>query len=292
MTTSARYIAPAPRERFLYSWFPDMPAPALHASENALQSRIVCIVGDVELANFDPTHDYTYDLEANCPMCRTHTTASPDQTLAKQLARRYPLTYADRRVEEEVDRGSRVGYNGVEGIMILIGNKHKLVRSSENENQHDWTFFVRTSRPELVEEVRVDLHPTFRPPRVVLRRAPYQVRRLGWGYFTLEVEIILKAPYTWISSNSGARKPGLELSWTLDFTGDGRQGTVRARVKRIEEGAGRRLRTRSVPHIVSRDHDDEDDDDNDERYEDGNESETPSEDEEEDISEFAETRGR
>lgn len=112
---------------------------------------------DVELEDFDPTYDPTYDLEAGCPMCRTHTTALPDATLADQLATKYPATYAQRKVEEEIERGSRVGVDGVEGIMILIGNRHKLLRGAEDDNEHDWTFFVRTSRPELVKEVRIDL---------------------------------------------------------------------------------------------------------------------------------------
>lgn len=112
---------------------------------------------DVDLEDFDPNYNPTYDLEANCPMCRTHTTAAPDHPLASQLEQKYPRTYAERRVEEEVERGSRVGQNGVEGVMILIGNRHKLVRGSEDDNEHDWTFFVRTSRPELIEEVRIEL---------------------------------------------------------------------------------------------------------------------------------------
>ena len=123
-------------------------------------SQIEVSSSDVELAEFDPTYDPAYDLEANCPMCRTHTTAAPDAALAKQLETQYPTTYAERRVEEEIDRGSRVGQDGVEGIMILIGNRHKLVRGAEDANQHDWTFFVRTSRPELVKEVRIELVST------------------------------------------------------------------------------------------------------------------------------------
>jgi len=112
---------------------------------------------DVDLANFDPNYDPTYDLEANCPMCRSHTTASPDTELAKQLETKYPTTYTERRVEEEIERGSRVGQNGIEGFLILIGNKHKLISESEDANEHDWTFFVRTSRPDIVKEVRLDL---------------------------------------------------------------------------------------------------------------------------------------
>lgn len=132
-------------------------------------------------------------------------------------------------------------------------------------------------------------HPTFRPPRVVLHRAPYQVRRLGWGYFTLEAEVILKAPYTWITGNSGRRQRGLELTWTLDFTGDGRQGRVRAKVKKLEEEGSRRLRTRPAPAIAPIDDDDEEDDSD---YEDDDDDEDRSEEEEEDVSEFVETPRR
>ena len=128
-------------------------------------------------------------------------------------------------------------------------------------------------------------HPTFRPPRVVLRRAPYEVRRLGWGYFTLEAEIILKAPYTWVIDNSGTRQRGLQLNWTLDFTDRGRQGRVRAKVKKLEEEGGRLLRTRPVPVTAPNDDDDEEED---EDYEEDDDNEDESEDEEEDISEFVE----
>ncbi|KAF2629047.1 hypothetical protein BU25DRAFT_490168 [Macroventuria anomochaeta] len=223
---------------------------------------------DVDLADFDPNYDPIYDLEANCPMCRTHIIASPDHTLAKQL---------------------EVGQNGVEGVMILIGNKHRLIRGGDDANQHDWTFFVRTSRSELIEEVRVKLHPPFRPPRVVLRCAPYEVRRLGWGYFTLtlETEIIFKAPYIWVVGNSGTRQRGLELTWTLDFEDRGRQGRVRAKVKKLKEEGGLRLRTRPVPTVTSND-----DDDDEEDYESNDENENLSEDEEEDTSVFVETPGR
>lgn len=112
---------------------------------------------DVDLADFDPNYDPTYDLEANCPMCRTQTAATPDKELAGQLEKKYPATYAERAAEEEVERGARIGQDGVEGVMILIGNKHRLIRNADDDNEHDWTFFVRTSRPELVKHVRIYL---------------------------------------------------------------------------------------------------------------------------------------
>ncbi|KAF1850772.1 uncharacterized protein K460DRAFT_361541 [Cucurbitaria berberidis CBS 394.84] len=244
---------------------------------------------DINLADFDPNYDPSYDLEANCPMCRTHTTASLDQALARQLERKYPATYAERRVEEEVERGSRIGEGGVEGVMILIGNKHRLIRGSEDANEHDWTFFVRTSRPDIVQEVRIYLHPTFRPPRLTLRNPPYEVRRSGWGWFTSEAEIVLKEPYSWIIDNAGTRQSGLELTWTLDFEGRGRQGRVRTKVKRFEANP---VDAPGVPtQSPANGPDLEDEDDDYEVVEDDEES-TSDHDEEEDVSEYINTPPR
>jgi hypothetical protein len=52
-----------------------------------------------------------------------------------------------------------------------------------------------------------------------MRRPPYEVRRLGWGTFTLEAEVVLKEPYSWVLDNTGTRQAGLELTWTLSFSG-------------------------------------------------------------------------
>ncbi|RAR14116.1 hypothetical protein DDE83_002534 [Stemphylium lycopersici] len=223
---------------------------------------------DVTLDDFNPNYDPTYDLEANCPMCRTRTKASPDKSLARQLETKYPTTYMERRIEEEVDRGSRIGQDGVEGVMILIGNKHRLIRNSGSHNGHLWTFFVRTSRPDLIKEVHIYLHPTFRPHHHVLRNPPYEFEAEGWGTFEIHSKIVMKEPYSWIIDNAGTRQQGLQLSWDLDFEGRGRQGRVRAKVKKFVNDEvnqnGRRLRTRQVParepEIDNEDDEEEDDD--------------------------------
>ncbi|KAI8941694.1 hypothetical protein NX059_002904 [Plenodomus lindquistii] len=202
---------------------------------------------DVNLADFDPNYDPSYDLEANCPMCRTCSAATPDKKLGKQLEKKYPDLYAKRRVEEEIERGSRIGSDGIQAVMILIGNKHRLVRGADDANQHDWTFFVRTFRPDLIQEVRIDLHPTFRPPSLTLRDPPFEVRRLGWGLFTIDAEIVLNEPYQWIVDNAGTSQASLELAWTLDFEGRGRQGRVRAKVKTVEVDAATRRSAQGRP---------------------------------------------
>ena len=105
---------------------------------------------------------------------------------------------------------------------------------------------------------------------------------------------MLKEPYSWIVDNSGARQSGLELTWTLDFEGRGRQGRVRAKVKKIEAmpiTAERTLRSRPPPaNPPADDEDDEEDDD----YEDDNGGDASSSDseEEEEVSEFVETPRR
>lgn len=240
---------------------------------------------DVNLTDFDPNYDLTYNLEAKCPMCRTQTSASPDNSLARQLKFRYPTTYAQRQADEELDRGVRTGQDGVEGVMILIGNKHRRIRGDEDGCPHEWTFFIRSSRPELVDHVMVDLHPTFRPRVLRLTDPPYEVRRRGWGWFIIEAEIVLKAPYTWVVDNAGTRQPGLELTWTLDFDGRGRQGQVRARVRKMgmESEESRPRQSVTAGHSLANgpdlaDEDEEEDDD----YESNDDDETWSSDEDED----------
>ncbi|KAF2650809.1 hypothetical protein K491DRAFT_576987, partial [Lophiostoma macrostomum CBS 122681] len=206
---------------------------------------------DLDLTHFDPTYDALSELanlQAPCPMCRTPTTAEAHTGLGRDLEARYPATYAQRRVDENADRGDRLGRDGGEGVTILIGNRHRLEarrgageegRESERErgrervNRHDWTFFVRLSRLDIVQEVEVYLHPTFRPPSVTLRQPPFEVRRLGWGYFKIEATVVLKEGYRWVKGGNGLEKRRLILDWMLNFDGDGGQGRFRAKVERV-----------------------------------------------------------
>jgi hypothetical protein len=77
-------------------------------------------------------------------------------------------------------------------------------------------------------------HPTFRPPRLTLTEPPFEVRRRGWGYFNIEANIILKEPYSWVQDGTNVRRQSLMLDWMLDFEGRGKQGRVRAKVKKVE----------------------------------------------------------
>ena len=55
------------------------------------------------------------------------------------------------------------------------------------------------------------------PPELILRSSPYRVTRIGWGYFTINVIIVLKSGYLWHKGHSRF----LKLEWELDFDGFG-----------------------------------------------------------------------
>jgi hypothetical protein len=48
---------------------------------------------------------------------------------------------------------------------------------------------VEGSISKFIEKVVYELHPTFFPPTVTVTEPPYEVARLGWGYFSITVNI-------------------------------------------------------------------------------------------------------
>lgn len=108
---------------------------------------------------------------------------------------------------------------------------------------------------------------------------------------------MLKEPYSWVVNDSGFKQAGLELSWALNFEGGGRQGRVRAKVKKFCEDAPpadgpRVLRSGRTATNAPVRIDDNEDDDTDYDYGESDEDETSSEEEEEEISEFLDTPQR
>lgn len=189
---------------------------------------------DEEAVDFDAATG----LEAKCPMCRTLTTATQNPERRRNLRQRYPKAYWEREAEEAADEESN---ESVQTITVYIGNRHELVTpaSEDSNNQHQWTFLVRPSRTDIIEEVHIHLHPTFRQNHIIRTRPPYAVQRLGWGVFSILADVILKAGYSWVSSDAedspdGASKGMLRLEWMLDFSsfeGTGAMGRCRLKVK-------------------------------------------------------------
>jgi hypothetical protein len=177
--------------------------------------------------------DAVSDLEARCPMCRTMTSALPDAQRDETLRSKYPHTWTQRQREAAAENHTELS-GSIQTITVHIGNRHTLVPSRANglaENQHEWTFFVKPSRTDIIEEVHIHLHPTFRQNHIVRTRPPYAISRLGWGFFTITASVVLKAGYSWVSEDAldspdGAVKGSLPLEWTLDFDGFGGKGSM------------------------------------------------------------------
>ncbi|KAK3628937.1 hypothetical protein LTR22_022130 [Elasticomyces elasticus] len=207
----------------------------------SLSTPMIIVSVDEEPKDFDSATG----LEAKCPMCRMQTSASLDEARHAVLRSKYPHSYIERQTEEAEIEDSR---ESIQTITLYIGNRHSLVTPAEgsSSNTHDWTFFVKPSRTDIIEEVQILLHPTFRPSRIIRSRPPYEIRRLGWGYFTITAAVILRAGYGWVSSDAEPSPDGVEngmlrLEWGLDFSsfdGKGAMGRCRLKVKNDRQWDG------------------------------------------------------
>ncbi|KAI9140319.1 yeats family-domain-containing protein [Paraphysoderma sedebokerense] len=165
------------------------------------------------------------NVEKSCAICRRSVKwkdIRPNTELNQQVTHVYPAATAIRQNETQSDI-RLLSLIKIHHRKLYIGNTHSysldsssipLSSSSWSSNVHLWTFFVRMDKEEekYIERVVVKLHPTFSPSTVTLTRPPFQVRRLGWGYFTIRSEIYFQKSW---------RKDPLLVYWTLDFNGDG-----------------------------------------------------------------------
>ena len=98
-----------------------------------------------------------HEIETRCPMCRTLTNSVLDPTRERLLQMQYPSSYQVRegqsRAAEEDEFGSTI-----ETLTVYIGNEHSEIRADEgSNNKHQWKFFIRPSRSDLLEEVQIFL---------------------------------------------------------------------------------------------------------------------------------------
>ncbi|KAL7745960.1 hypothetical protein RI367_008549 [Sorochytrium milnesiophthora] len=155
-----------------------------------------------------------------CGLCRRSVAWQDlrlDAALHERAEQTFPQESARRRAEiEELARFQ------VKTASLYIGNTHTYVFEhmlTRKPNVHLWTFFVHMEDAEeeqrLIDRVVVNLHPTFDPRSVTLTQPPFEVRRLGWGYFLINVQIFWKAEFAAQTSNPS------EYQWQLDFHGEG-----------------------------------------------------------------------
>ncbi|KAF8854026.1 hypothetical protein BDZ45DRAFT_747899 [Acephala macrosclerotiorum] len=115
--------------------------------------------------------------------------------------------------------------NKAEELMLEIGNTHQLIKpnTSTPQNKHYWTFFVQPSRTDVFEQVIFYLHPTFRPPSIVHTSPPYEVGRVGWDTFVIDVQLTLRRGYSWQKQHESQKadfwhsSAAMTVHWELQF---------------------------------------------------------------------------
>ncbi|KAL6061274.1 Transcriptional regulator, Sir2 family protein [Balamuthia mandrillaris] len=129
----------------------------------------------------------------------TETTATVERTSDKSSKKRQRKDKEKEKKSEREKESSKKAATLALPSQLLVGNKHELVRSSSGEdNRHKWTMFVGLpdelvqkglKAEDMIERVEYDLHPTFSPSKISVPKAPYELKRLGWGYFDVGVTV-------------------------------------------------------------------------------------------------------
>lgn len=84
---------------------------------------------------------------------------------------------------------------------VIVGNTSQYLKKSlrtTDEVSHKWMIYVRGSpnEPSLesyIKSVTFFLHPTYKPNDIVtISKSPYHLTRLGWGEFTVRVQLLFQ----------------------------------------------------------------------------------------------------
>ena len=110
-------------------------------------------------------------------------------------------------------------------MRFSFGNDHKLVenprqvgKDKELTNKHEWNMFVRIADKNeniknYISKVKYGLHPTFGVTEEVVKSAPFEMKKIGWGTFEIPIEIHFR-------KETGKKEP-IVLSHYLSFEGKG-----------------------------------------------------------------------
>ena len=78
--------------------------------------------------------------------------------------------------------------------IIYIGNTHTLVdvgATGQDNTKHKWNVYLcgepGTDLTPFIAAVYFHLHPTFHPCLVTVHEPPYEVTKVGWGAFVVNI---------------------------------------------------------------------------------------------------------
>lgn len=103
-------------------------------------------------------------------------------------------------------------------LKIVYGNDHEELEETADGNAHNWCAYVRLANKnedisKYISKVTFMLHPTFANPKVVKRKAPFEISCTGWGTFLIPITIEWKKAL-------GLAKTEVEHYLSFDGNGD------------------------------------------------------------------------
>jgi transcription initiation factor IIF auxiliary subunit len=92
----------------------------------------------------------------------------------------YEKEYELRRIETENERKQIIKKR------FIIGNIHQLLPCDYDYTRHEWTLFVKFDNDDqddinqYIQQITINLHPTFTPSQIILDKSPFCLTRIGW----------------------------------------------------------------------------------------------------------------
>lgn len=173
---------------------------------------------------FEEMSDLTANEGTKCPMCRNEISNEfvfkVDKDLEEKVIASFPKEYQIRTkllAEQIALNGSMVK------LKILYGNLHVKLENAKPsrtnpqiKNEHKWTAFVKVHKEDVknfIRKVEFGLHPTFGTTSIVVKTAPFQMGKVGWGTFEVPMKVYF---------HRDLKLPVLELKHDLSFEGNGK----------------------------------------------------------------------
>lgn len=75
----------------------------------------------------------------------------------------------------------------VKDKILTIGNTHLKI----DEDVHKWCCYVKSNNDD-IEKVKFILHPTFKDNIITVSKSPFQIEKVGWGIFDIQLKITFK----------------------------------------------------------------------------------------------------
>jgi transcription initiation factor IIF auxiliary subunit len=106
--------------------------------------------------------------------------------LTHLISTTFAKEYKERLKEEEMEKRAKDNEKRIRK-RLYIGNEHTL-KINRNAAWHEWTLFIKmgdirsqnaNDEGEFISHIVVNLHPSFNPSTVTLRKPPFKLTRLG-----------------------------------------------------------------------------------------------------------------